>query len=833
LEVILKDRDPKINNIEQVLNGESQYGIGDSALLVYRAQKKPVVIVAPIFQHSPSVFIALKSSGIDSPYGLIGRRVALYPNDIDGLPLLATLYETGVTKKGFSRVETHFDIAQLTSKEVDATHGYATNEPYTLKQKGVEVNTIYPQNFGVDFYGDMLFTTQEELDRHPQRVTGMKRATIKGWEYAISHKEEIIHLIQTKYHGGQTTDKLVFEAQGIIAAIAPTQFPIGTLNQGRLDYLEKMLERHGLIGADISLSQYIYRDAQGIRQKVLQYISLDGIVYVSSFIVILLIVLLYSMRKLRKKKEELGYLSESLQVAKEQAEASAQSKSEFLAAMSHEIRTPMNGVLGMLGLLEHSRLDETQRHQLHVASSSAHSLLGLINDILDFSKIEAGKMDLEYLEFNLLQEIEEFVESILFKVEEKKLQLILNTEKIMYPNIVIDAGRLRQILTNLVGNAVKFTHDGSISIDVSLQKEDGNQGRLCIDISDTGIGIPPQKIPLLFEKFTQADGSTTRKYGGTGLGLSIVKNLCELMGGTVSAKNLDGGGSLFRVDLTVELGSDNDTWADKQLSRSDIFKDEIVWPASTQILLVEDNPTNQMVALGMLEIFGLSADVATNGIEAVEAIEKTTRPYSLVLMDCQMPLMDGYDATRAIRMGEAEQGNVHIPIIAMTANTMSGDREKCLAAGMDDYIPKPIDNRVLKEMLLKWLLKQAPIRTLEIGKNQDVMVSPLWDEQEALARLGNKKNLLMKVVHCFVVDGRQTLEELRTAIENSKFSEAQLHAHSLKGSAANISALKLQAIAKTLESAAKDQDLILLREEFPKCEEVLNDTFELLEKVLS
>ena len=221
LDVTIKDRNPAVNNIDQVLDGESQYGIADTVLLLYQAQKKPIVIVAPIFQHSPNVFIALRSSGIDSPYKLIGKRISFYKNDADGLALLAMLYETGVTKQGFKRIETNFDINELIDKKVDATHGYSTNEPYLIRQKGVEVNIISPQNFGVDFYGDILFTTQDELAHHPKRVAAMKRATIKGWEYAISHKEEMIHLIQTKYHGKQTTDKLLFEADGIIAAISP------------------------------------------------------------------------------------------------------------------------------------------------------------------------------------------------------------------------------------------------------------------------------------------------------------------------------------------------------------------------------------------------------------------------------------------------------------------------------------------------------------------------------------------------------------------------------------------------------------------------------------
>jgi signal transduction histidine kinase/DNA-binding NarL/FixJ family response regulator len=830
LEVILRERNPEINNIEQVLNGESQYGIGDSVLLVYLAQKKPIVIVAPIFQHSPNVLITLKSSGIDSPYGLIGKRISLYPNDADGLPLLAMLHETGVTKKGFSRIETHFDSNEFVSKEVDATHGYATNEPYTLKQKGFKTNVIYPQNFGVDFYGDMLFTTQDELTRHPKRVEAMKRATIKGWKYAIAHKEEMIRLIQTKYHATQTTDKLMFEADGIIATIASTAYPIGTLNQGRLDYIQKMLERHGLVGARTSLSQYIYRDAQGLRQKILEYISLDRIVYISSLFLVILIILIYYMRKLRKQKQELSRLSENLQEAKEAAESSARSKSEFLAAMSHEIRTPMNGVLGMLGLLEKTELEETQRHQLHVATSSATSLLGLINDILDFSKIEAGKMDLEMLEIDLKHELEAFVESIEFKAEEKGLKILLNTDGITHPNIITDPGRLRQILTNLVGNSLKFTHRGQIQINASLHKDNGDHGRLHIDIMDTGIGIPLEKIETLFEAFTQADGSTTRKYGGTGLGLSIVKKLCELMGGSISATSTSGEGSTFSIDLHVALGHDEVILhAIKQESN----EENIVWPSNTRILLVEDNATNQLVAQGMLDTLGLYADIAANGLEALEAIRISdkTQPYSIVLMDCQMPEMDGYEATRAVREGKAGQKNKRLPIIAITANAMQGDREKCTLSGMDDYLSKPIHLSALKSTLIKWLLKDGAEVVSIVDENipetttQPVSIElPLWDEADALHRLGGNSALLDKIIESFMKDGPKSLGALKEALIQNNSEDAQLHAHSLKGSAGNVGALRLQDIGKHLEAAAKNKNLSEVNAGFEECACILSDT---------
>jgi len=261
LNVTLKDRDVSKNNVEQILNGESEYGIADSVLFLYQAHQKPIVIISPIFQHSPNVLITLKNSGIDSPYKLIGKKIAMYPNDADGLPLLAMLYETGVLKQGIKRINTHFNIDSLTKREVDAHHGYITNEPFVMLQKGIETNIINPQHFGVDFYGDMLFTTQKELKNHPKRVASMKRATLKGWQYALAHKEEMIQLIQSKYAPHKTLEQLRYEAEGIESVIDPSTIPLGTLDYGRFEYIQNLLSRHGLINSTIPLDQYLYREA--------------------------------------------------------------------------------------------------------------------------------------------------------------------------------------------------------------------------------------------------------------------------------------------------------------------------------------------------------------------------------------------------------------------------------------------------------------------------------------------------------------------------------------------------------------------------------------------
>lgn len=511
-----------------------------------------------------------------------------------------------------------------------------------------------------------------------------------------------------------------------------------------------------------------------------------------------------TIKELSAQNEEKEKRAAELMSAKEEAEAASVLKGLFLANMSHEIRTPMNGIMGYLELLHMSNPSAEQKEYIREAKSASEVLLYVINDILDFSKIEAGKLTMVKSCFRIRNAIEDAISLHVHKANEKNIELQIMINANVPEEVIGDAQRLRQILHNLVGNAVKFTESGEISVKVDCVEEDKDIALLKFEIRDTGIGISQEDFLKLFQSFNQADASTTRKYGGTGLGLAISKELVTLMNGNIQAESILGNGSTFKFEVRFKIAKrasdhgllrknlegvnvlivdDNPSNRKKAVSSYDFKK--------PKILLVDDNKMNHKIVTTMLKTRGFTCEVAGNGQEAIEAVLEND--YDLVFMDCQMPVMDGFKSTTKIR--EMERSGKHTSIIAMTANVMAGDRLKCIKAGMDDYISKPINYEDLFQMI------ESHTGNCRMGFDFIEEYIEIFME-----RTGINREDAGEIFAEYAKQLPELLNEVENSITDNDLVKLKRLAHQLKGSSGNLRIAPIFDLFAKLEDAAIKQN---------------------------
>ncbi len=751
LSVEIREGGSEISVPQQLRNGRADFGIINSEVVLLHAQGAPLTVLAAVTQHSTAVLGYVDLEAIRTPQDLAGRRVSLGRGSRDA-ELLAMLAEAGVYIPDYQRVPYTGTVDPLIRGETDAASMYLSNEIYQLEKRGIPYRYFEPRDYGIDFYGDCLAVRRDLAEENPDLARAFRDASLRGWQYAFSHVEETLGVVQDVYGSAKSQGELRHEAQILRQRSRPDGGRLGHMDPMRWREILETYYQLGFIAErpEVSLREsgfYLSGSAgenrgTGVRLLLILLAAGGGLFLGGSFLYFRLRRLVARQTaELRRTNQRLQETNHALEEARERAEEGSRAKSLFLANMSHEIRTPLHGMKSMIALLEsEGGLPPEKQSYLNFTKISLERLSLLVDDILDISRIEFGKMGLNIRSFDLRSTVQAVEELQRRQAEDKGLSLDVSydLEDPSPGELLGDSLRIQQILENLLSNAVKYTESGGVELLVRWTWRNSGEGTLLLRVRDTGIGISREDQKKIYYDFQQLENPYSKQHSGVGLGLSIVNQLVNLMKGRIDLTSRPGEGSCFSVFIPLVSGNDGGGDPSRQPSQpghpghpGDAPKAEPDrkkaappgtpppgtpppetpssgtpssgtpspgTPSPETVLVAEDEAINRMSLGIMLRREGLAVDEVSNGKEAVEALKDGS--YSVVLMDISMPVMSGVEALRAIRQGESgSDGDGHQRVLALTAHAHESDVRNFLSEGFDGVIIKPYTLEQLREAL--------------------------------------------------------------------------------------------------------------------------------------